>query len=212
MGGEGREGAGRLRRGEAEGRAGRGGEEGSRAGGKELGPPGLPPPAGPRASAPDPAPHARPGPRAVREDQVPPTHRPSGSAPVSADCHCRSRPALPCPPPPAQAYVTACARPPLSTPLDVVRALHPPARAPPTPAPKRARACAVLGRTGRGRRGGARATPASRGWLLVGEEELPRPAVASPGHGCTGDRRCVYRGRFLTHWVSRSGIIPGERE
>lgn len=85
-------------------------------------------------------------------------------------------PALPCPPP-AGAYVRACARPPLSTPLDVV---------PPRPAHPRLR------RSGRGGdpelkggraepplregRSGAPATLASRAQRLAGAcPALPRP-------------------------------------
>lgn len=72
------------------------------------------PPAGPRPAAADPAPHARPRPGAssrTRSFQLTGRETRLQSSVTAA-------PALPCPPP-AQAYVRACARPPLSTPLDV---------------------------------------------------------------------------------------------
>lgn len=72
------------------------------------------PPAGPGPAAADPAPHARPRPGAssrTRSFQLTGREARLQSSVTAA-------PALPCPPP-AQAYVRACARPPLSTPLNV---------------------------------------------------------------------------------------------
>lgn len=85
------------------------------------------PPIGPRPAAADPAFHVRPGPGAsgrTRSLQLTGREARLQSSVTAA-------PALPCPPP-AQAYVRACARPPLSTPLDVDP------RVPPN------RACAIL--------------------------------------------------------------------